>query len=191
MEFREMVLKNRSYRGFDESVAISKEELMDLVDLARNTPSARNLQPLKYHLSYEKEEVESILAYTRWAGALPALHLPKDGQHPTAFILICNDGQLAADPKASSKDVGIVAQTMLLGAVEKGLGGIMIGAFDQEGVKEYLKIPANLQPQLLIALGKPVEEIHLVDMKDGRYNYYRDDAGVHYVPKRSMEEILF
>jgi len=75
-DFRSLVLKNRSYRGFAEARKITKNELLELVDLARLTPSARNSQPLKFYLSYTQEETEKILAVTKWGGALPELNLP-------------------------------------------------------------------------------------------------------------------
>ena len=126
---RDLVLKNRSYRGFDESVRISRETLEVFVDCARLCPSSVNKQPLKYFLAWEPEEVEKVQGLTKWARALPDMVLPHPGKRPTGFVVICQDKRIDENLNRYQKDVGIVAQTMLLAAVEQGLGGCMIGNF--------------------------------------------------------------
>lgn len=188
---KDLVLKNRSYRGFDESRRVTREELAELVDLTRYTASSVNMQPLKYYLSWEKDQVEQLVARTRWAAALSQLHLPHPGTHPTAFIIICQDLDISPNPQTFQRDVGIVAQTILLAATEKGLGGCMIGNFKKEELKSFLQLPSNIEPQLVVAIGKPAENIVLTSVKeDGKTAYYRDEDGTHYVPKRSLEDIL-
>ena len=86
---RNLVLKNRSYRGFDESVRISRETLEGFVDCARLCPSSVNKQPLKYFLAWEPEEVEKVQGLTKWARALPDMVLPHPGKRPTGFVVIC------------------------------------------------------------------------------------------------------
>lgn len=190
--FRDLVLKNRSCRGYDESYPFSKEELLDFVDLARQTAASANIQPLKYHVAYEKEQVVKIQPLIRWAGSLPQLHLPYPGTCPTAFITICQDMTISNHPTSFLPDVGITAQTILLAATEKGLGGCMIGSFQKEELKVLLKLPEQMEPKLVIALGKPVEELVLVEPKeDGSVKYYRSEDGkTHYVPKRKLEDII-
>ena len=169
---RDLVLKNRSYRGFDESVRISRETLEGFVDCARLCPSSVNKQPLKYFLAWEPDEVEKVQGLTKWARALP-------------------DKRIDENLNRYQKDVGIVAQTMLLAAVEQGLGGCMIGNFQAGEVMEVLGLPEEIRPLLIVAFGKPAEEIHLVDVpEDGNTNYYRDENDVHYVPKRTLADEL-
>ena len=189
--FKDLVLKNRSYRGYDESVTFTREDLLEYVDLARLCPSGANLQGLKYYLVYEKEAVEALLPYTHFAAALPQLHLPRTGSHPTAFIVICQDLNITEKLARLQKDIGIVAQTMLLYAAEQGLGGLMIGNFELGHVKETCGLPDHLTPVLVVALGKPAEKIVLVDVSEnGDTNYYRDDQDVHYVPKRKLSDVV-
>ncbi len=185
MGFYDIVLKNRSYRAFDESRIITREELEYLVSLARITPSAVNKQPLKYFLSCDKQTNAKILPNTAWAGLLPEVHLPPEGHAPMAYIVICVDQDIL---KSAEKDVGIVAQTMLLGAADMGLGGCMIGAFKQE-LHAALELADNLKIALVVALGKPDEKIEIVDIA-GDTAYYRDENGNHIVPKRTMDELI-
>ena len=187
---KDLVLKNRSYRGYDRSYRFTREQLEAYVDCARFCPSSVNKQPLKYYLAWEEETVSRIQAETRWARALQPTVLPRPGKEPTAFIVICQDATLDPNLNRYMKDVGIVAQTMLLAAVEEGLGGCMIGNFTAGSLRKTLDLPETIHPLLVIALGKPGEKIVLVDVKDGETDYYRDGNDVHYVPKRSLADEL-
>ena len=185
MNFRELVLKNRSTRAFDPARRISREELEQLVDLARLTPSAVNLQPLKYLLSWQEETNALILAHTAWAGRLKDISLPPEGKGPAGYIVICTDTRIA---KNAATDVGIAAQTILLGAAEKGLSGCMIGAIDPK-LHDLLGLKEQYRISLIVALGKGAEDIRLTETKGNDTAYYRE-GDAHYVPKRPLEEIL-
>lgn len=185
---RELVERNRSYRRFDESWKIEEATLRELVEYARVTPSSANLQPLKYMISSEPQRNAMIFPHLRWAGYLAEWPGPGTGERPTAYIVILRDTDIF---RAESCDHGIAAQTILLGAVEKGFGGCMIGNMDREGLAADLKIPEHLEILLVLALGKPAEEVRLEPVgSDGDMKYWRDEKGVHHVPKRSLEEIL-
>lgn len=188
---KDLVMKNRSYRGFDESFRFSREELLELVDLTRYTASSVNEQPLKYYIAFEKEEVEQILPLTMWARALKDTQLPHSGMGPSAFIIICQDMNISANTTRFQRDVGIAAQTILLAAVEKGLGGCMIGSFRKSELKSLLGLSEGIEPNLVVALGKPAEKVILTEVgADGSTAYYRDENDVHYVPKRRLEDII-
>lgn len=187
--FKDLVMRNRTCRGYDESYSIDRETLLELVDLTRFTASSANLQPLKYFVAHEKSMVDRIQPLTKWAGALSHLHLPYPGMRPTAFIVICQDNSISS-ATAMLKDVGIVAQTITLGAAEKGLGCCMIGSFELAALKTLLDLPEHIDPKLVIALGKPAETVVLTEATDGKTTYYRDENGVHYVPKRKLEDIF-
>ncbi|MCH5191531.1 MAG: nitroreductase family protein [Oscillospiraceae bacterium] len=190
-KFKETVKKNRSYRGYDESRKITREELLELVDCARFAPSSVNRQPFKYLLANTPEDLDKIQPLTGWARALPHMKLPHPGKCPTAFIVICQDTKWDADLNRYIRDVGIVAQTMLLASVEQGLGGIMIGNFSPERLSKALELPENIVPMLIVALGKPDEQIVLTEIDDGEsIQYYRDEQDIHYVPKRKLEDIV-
>ncbi len=189
--FKDLVKLNRSYRGYDESYVMTKEVLLDLVDCARLSPSSVNAQPFKYFLAFEKETVRKIQSLTKWARALPDLELPHKGMCPTGFIVIFQDLNIGESLARYQKDVGIVAQTILLAATEKELGGCMIGNFGAEPVKKALELDEHLMPVLIIALGKPNEQIVLKDIETGEDTaYYRDENDVHYVPKRKLSDII-
>lgn len=187
----DLVLKNRSYRGFNRSVRIMRSDLLELVDLARLTASSLNNQVLKFKVVFEEADVERVQSLTLWALGLSELNLPYHGTEPTGFIVICLDRALMNEAVDYARDVGVAAQTMLLGAVEKGFGGCMIGSFDAALLGQTLNLPQTAEPNLVVAFGKPAEDVVLVPVRDGKTDYYRDDSGkTHYVPKRSLEEVL-
>lgn len=188
---KDLVLKNRSYRGFDESRKIGREELVELVEYARLCPSSINKQPFKYRLVFEKKEVEALRKIVKWARGLPDMVLPHDGMHPTAFVVVCLDKNTGETVERYQKDVGIVSQTILLAAVEKELGGCMIGNFSPNAVTEALDLGEDMAPVIVLALGKPMEEVILTEVEIGdSIAYYRDEHDVHYVPKRKLSDIL-
>jgi len=185
---RDLVLRNRSYRRFDESHAIAIEDLVELVDLARHTASASNLQPLKYFLSADPEMNKRIFPCLAWAAYLKDWEGPVRGERPTAYIVVLIDETIT---KNWWCDDGIAAQTILLGAVEKGLGGCMLGAVERPKLRAMLAIPDHLKIRLVVALGKPAETVVLDDLgPDGNIQYWRDEKDVHHVPKRSVEELI-
>lgn len=188
MNISELVLKNRSCRTFDEKRKIYREELMRLVALARLAPSAVNRQPLKYFLSWDTETNAKIQALTAWGGALPELRLPPEGHRPTGFIVICIDKKIAVNESLAEKDVGIAAQTIMLGATEAGLSGCMLGSMKPE-LHDALGLDAELVISLVIGLGKGEEKFRIEDAGDST-KYYRDEDGTHVVPKRTLDELI-
>ena len=183
-----LIEKNRSYRRFDQAHHISREIILELVNLARLSPSAANRQPLRYLLSWQEEKNTLIFPCLKWAGYLKEWDGPADGERPSAYIVMLSDRGVG---DAFGCDHGIAAQSILLGAVEKGLGGCMIGAVDRRELADRLGIPDQYEILLVIALGKPVETIVFEKVGPDRdIRYYRDEKGVHHLPKRSLEEIV-
>ncbi len=185
---KELILKNRSYRRFQPSEAIDIEALRELVDLARLSPSGGNVQPLKYLLSCTPERNAAIFEHLAWAGYLKDWPGPEEGERPSAYIIILGDTEIASDFGCG---YGIAAQSIMLGAVEKGFGGCMIGAIRRESLREALAIPARYEILLVLALGKPKEQVVIEPLAENAdIKYWRDASGVHHVPKRSLEEMI-
>lgn len=184
LSLNSLLLKNRSYRGFDPSREVTVEELKQIVEVCTKVPSAKNQQVLRFKL-VAGEDAPRLQKYTKWAGALPQLNLPFPGTEPSAFIIICST---AAENKWVDIDLGIAAQSMLLKAVEMGLNGICIGAFNKAEVTEEFSL--QYEPVLVLAIGKGAENIQLTRVKEGEsQTYYRKD-GVHFVPKLGLEDLV-
>jgi nitroreductase len=184
----DLIRRNRSFRRFHQDQAISRETLLSLVNLARLSASAANLQPLKYILSCDPEQNALIFACLAWAGYLKDWPGPSEGERPAAYIVILGDRDIT---KNFGCDHGIAAQSILLGAREQGLGGCMIGSIKKDRLRRELDLPDRFNILLVLALGRPQEEVVLTEVgPDGSIKYWRDDAGLHYVPKRSLKEII-
>jgi nitroreductase len=188
MTLRELLASNRSYRRFREDQGIDQETLVGLVELARLCPSAANRQPLRYLLSWESERNSRIFSCLRWAAALRDWGGPAPGQRPAGYIVILADTRVS---RQYDWDCGIVAQSMLLGAAERGWGGCMIASIDRKELRAALGIAEQLEIAMVVALGKPDETVVLEDgqLPEPR-PYWRDAAGVHHVPKRPLSDLL-
>lgn len=186
---RDLVIRNRSYRRFDQSKKIDLELLEELVELCRFCPSGRNLQPLKFALINTPEQCNQIFPNLAWAGYLKDWNGPVDGERPSAYIIILEDQRLSS---SSQWDQGIMAQTILLGAVEKGLGGCIIASVKKEQLHNLLNLPDFIKVALVVALGVPVEKVVIDDMDEsGSVIYWRDSNQVHHVPKRKLKELIW
>jgi nitroreductase len=185
---RDLIIKNRSYRRFFQDVVIERQTLQELVDLARLSPSGANLQPLKYILSCDPEKNALIFPHLAWAGYLKDWPGPSEGEKPSAYIIILGDTQIR---DAVGCDHGIAAQSILLGATEKGLGGCTIASIEKDGLRKALDIPSQYEILLVLALGKPREKvvIEIVD-QTGDIKYWRDADDIHHVPKRPLDDII-
>jgi nitroreductase len=184
---KDLILKNRSYRRFDQSVPISMELLREMVDAARVSGSARNMQPLKYMLFNDPADCARIFPTIAWAGYMKDWPGPEEGERPTAYIVQLGDLELTDDWWC---DDGIAAQSMMLTAVEKGFGGCIIGSVQREKLRSILSIPDRYKIIQVLALGKPAEKVVLDDVSDGDITYWRDEQGIHHVPKRSLDELI-
>jgi nitroreductase len=185
---KELIERNRSYRRFDESASIDEGTLKALVELARLSASAANRQPLKFMLAADPARNAMVFQNVAWAGYLDNWPGPAEGERPTGYIIILGDTTVS--PKFHC-DHGIAAQSILLGATERGLGGCMIGSVNHDGLRADLAIADHLQILLVIALGKPAETVVLETVgADGDIRYWRDEQSVHHVPKRPLEELI-
>ena len=176
--------KNRSHRAYDASFKVREDQLQRIIEVVTKVPSARNQQVLRFRPVLE-DEVDKVLPYIRLGGALPHLNLPEKGSEPMAFIVVCSQAQ---PDKYVYTDLGISLQSMLLQAVEIGLNGICIGAFNAEALRESLNLPS--EPLMVLAIGRGKEDIRLVDIsQEQNHSYYREH-GVHYVPKVHLDELI-
>ena len=131
---------------------------------ARFTVSAIYRQPLKYILSVDPETNGRIFSCLTWATYLKNWDGPSPGQRPTPYIVILIDETITKD---WWRDDGIIAQTILLGMVEKGLGACIIGGIQKERLRRDLGIPDLVRVRLVLALGKPAKTVVLEDLDLG------------------------
>lgn len=185
----ELIQKNRSYRRFHQDVPVAKETLAGLVNLARLSASAGNKQPLKYVLSCTEKTNRAIFSALTWAAYLKDWPGPEEGERPSAYIVVLQDTRIKSP--LGNIDVGIACQSILLGAVNVGLGGCILASINRNKLQQELRLPDHLEIKVVIALGRPKETVVIETARDGNIEYWRDEKGVHHVPKRPLEEIIW
>lgn len=186
MNITKLINTRRTTRRFSEKV-ISKEILIDLVDLARMAPSGSNMQPLKYVIITETELVNEVFAYTKWAGYLQGKGSPTEKQAPTSFILVLND--LTIRKTGYELDAGASIQNILLGATDIGIGTAWLGAIDRDEIRRLINLPEKYNIISAIALGI-ADYMTIVEDEQGDIKYYVDDLNVLHVPKRKLNDII-
>ncbi|MCY1720829.1 nitroreductase family protein [Prolixibacteraceae bacterium Z1-6] len=183
---RDLIQKNRSYRRFDSSIKITEEQVRSWIDLARISASARNAQPLKYAVVTDSVTCDKIFPFLGWAGYLSDWKGPVEKERPVAYVAVLKDKKIAENHYC---DDGIAMQSILLGAVEEGYGGCMIGSVNKSKVSGLLGLPEHIDLLWMIALGKPIEEV-VIENGVNDIKYWRDENEVHHVPKRPLDEII-
>ncbi len=187
MDFISLVKEARSCRRFEEADRLGADAVHWLVDCARIAPCARNAQVLRFVVAESKQACEAIFPNTRWAGALK-WDGPVSSERPTAYIAILTPEKPG---KLVHMDVGIAAQTMQLAAQSKGIGCCMHASFNPKECTEIFQVPEGMEIALILGLGIEKEHRVLAQMpEDGSFTYWRNEEGIHYVPKRSLSEVL-
>ena len=181
----ELLLKNRSYRGYNTEFKVSRDMLERIVGVNTKIPSGCNRQVLRFKLLTHDSGANEILQYIKLGAALPELHLPFPGTEPQAFIIVCST---IPENKLVDIDLGISAQSMLLKAVEMGLNGLIIGAFNKEKIQQAYNLP--YEPIAVIAIGKGIEKIELVPIDEQESHAYYRQNGIHYVPKVKLDNLI-
>lgn len=187
MKLKELIWRTRSYRRFDESYRINDDTLKELVDLARLSASGANRQPLKYLVYSSKADCERIFSSLLWAAYLREWEGPVSGERPSGYIIILGDKTIS---ETFGVDHGIASQSIMLGASEQGLGGCIIASIRKDELRQELSVPDKFEILLVLALGKPVENVIIDEVRDGDIKYWRDDQKNHHVPKRSLKDII-
>lgn len=192
---KDLIRRNRSYRRFHADQPIERQTLLELVDQARLVASARNLQPLRYIISCEPHKNEIIFPTLTWP-VLGDWIQPAEHERPAGYIILLGDTTIHT---AVGLDAGIAAQTILLGAVERGLGGCIFGRVQHEPLRSGLNIQERYRILVVIALGRPSETVVIEDGTaegpvapplDDPTAFWRDAQSIHHVCKRKLADIL-
>ena len=188
--FQDLVRSSRSYRRFAEDEPLSYGDLAALVNAARFAPSGNNMQTLRFHIAVEPAERSAIFSRLHWAAQLRDWNGPAAGERPTGYIAVCAPKALAANP-IRLIDTGIAAQTIALAAASRGLGCCMLRSFDPD-LNDVMGVSAvDYVTELVLALGERGERVALATSEtEHGLAYWRDDEGLHHVPKLALEDLL-
>jgi nitroreductase len=186
-ELDALVIRNRSCRRFKQATRIGPQTLVDMVNVARQSASAANRQPLRYQILYSEAACARIFPFLKWAALLKGWNGPADGERPAGYVLVYSRKAAGGLPQC---DAGIAMQTLLLAAVARELAGCILGAIDRPHIMEAFPVPPDHELLYVVAFGHPGEQHVLEDATHNHVDYYRDEADVQHVPKLPMNEIL-
>ena len=80
---------------------------------------------------------------------------------------------------------------MVLGAASRGLGTCILGSVNRPRLQEALKLPSRYGILYVLALGNPAEGVKVETVgTDGDVRYWRDEAEILHVPKRSLDDLI-
>lgn len=190
MNLQNLLEWRRSYRKFDESRLISKNDIDEILNSIKFASCANNRQYLRFISVENKDKVLEIFDNTKWAASLPNnIGRPKEGERPVYFIAI-----LSAESKKlrfNGIDEGLVISNLTLTAAEKGIGSCIIGSVNDKKMREILNYEDNYSCEVVIAFGYPkvkstIKEINLEEDQ----SYYLDDDGNYLVPKYKINDIV-
>ena len=187
MKVKEQIIAARTCRYF-RNESLSAETLSALVDCAHLSPSARNQQPLRYALVNSEEAKKEFFTYMNMMGGRSAEERADEKRQPAGYIVLIAPKGLG---DFGIMDIGIAAQSINLAARDAGLSCCMIGAFKKAEVNKFLNLPDNMEAMLVMAVGAPDEDCRLCGPKaDGTLAYFNDEAGVHWVPKLPLSDVI-
>lgn len=185
-ELKTLVQDARTTRRFKKDQEVTFEDLREILEVARITSSAKNMQPIKYILITKKEDVLQLAQTAAWAAHLKDWNQSEE-ERPSAFIIMLNDNMIDGFPMF---DAGASFTAISLAAKSKGLSTCPMASIDKELCKKLFVIPDNLNVMIGIAVGVRSENVKLVDAQGFDTNYYRLEDETHCVPKRTLEQII-
>jgi nitroreductase len=185
MKLYDLIIKRRSIRRFKQR-KISLKILKKIVNAGRLAPSAGNLQPIEYIIVNDKEICEKIFECLRWAAYLNNW-IPSEKERPTSYIILLVNTNIKKEN--FDFDCGAAAENICLAALYFKIGSCILTSIDKDRIRKILKVPRSHLINSVIALGYPKEKAVAENMKKD-IKYYRDEKGVHHVPKRKLEDII-
>jgi nitroreductase len=163
------------------------EILNKCINAARLAPSAANLQALEYIVVDEEQLLDNVFGTLKWANYISPSGNPPPGERPRAYIVVLTNRNVSAD--GFEYDVGLAVGTIIIVALEEGLGTCCIGSIDRAKLMEILKVPSDYTIALVVALGYP-NESPIEEEFEGSIKYWKDESNVLHVPKRKLGDIL-
>jgi len=181
METRSAIINRRAVKHYDSSHSIPDEEVAELVELARQAPTAFNIQNIRLvrvsdkstrkkirEAAWDQAQVTDasllfvvcadLKAWNRkperyWENA------PKEVQSTLVpMIRKYYDGREQVQRDEAMRSAGIYAQTLMLAATAMGYQSCPMDGFDFEKVGSIIKLPSDHCVCLIVVIGKGIQE---------------------------------
>ena len=147
MSVVDSILSRRSVRKY-QNKEIPQEVVKQILEAGRQAPSAVNKQPIRFVVVKDGEITKdfSNAMFNRFVKDAPMV------------IVGCADVKSLLTGKWAIIDTTIALQNMVIAAWSLGVGSCWIGAFNEEKIKQLLKIPQKWKVVALVTFGYPAEE---------------------------------
>lgn len=190
MSLENLLEWRRSYRKFDESKHLSKEDIDEILSSIKFASCTNNRQYLRFISIESRDLVLEIFENTKWAASLPDnMGRPKEGERPVYFIAILSDDEKKL--RFNGIDEGLVISNLTLTAAEKGVGSCIIGSVSDKKMREILNYEDNYSCEVVIAFGYPKVKSSIKDIDAGEdQSYYLDEDGNYIVPKYKIKDLV-
>ena len=187
MNVYDVVKSRRTARRFKQE-PIDREDIIKMIDAARVSPSAGNIQSLKYAIIDSLDERKAIFPYIKYAGYIADWN-PEFTESPVAFIAVLNDTNIRDTNLSTECDCGIAMMSISLVAAEMGIGSCILGSIDKDSITKVLDLNPKYEIMYLIGLGISNQENTQFNDSDN-VKYIMDLSNNFKVPKRKIEDII-
>lgn len=184
--FFELAEKSRTARSFVSSRAVPEEDLMLIVDTARISPSARNLQRVRYAV-ITGENADGMFNNISLGGALKAEEKPTYADRAPAYIALLAP-KTDTDPNLYI-DIGIASEAVTLAARSLGYSTCIIRSFKPDYLASCIDTE-KYSTVVVIAVGVSREVAEVRNVTEGESLMYFKENGKHIVPKLSLDSVL-
>ncbi len=158
MEFDKVIISRKSIRNF-QNKEIPEEVLNDIMEAARLSPSFQNKQCWRFVVVRNKNIIKDLALRS---GMISKVNFfIKDAP---VVIVACADPAKSGTMNGQNYylvDTAIAFQQMMLTAWNHGVGSCWLAAFNEQKVREILKIPQNIKVVALSPFGYPKEKASL------------------------------
>ncbi|KGR80731.1 nitroreductase family protein [Lysinibacillus boronitolerans] len=182
---KQIMQMRKSVRKYNPETKIPRETIMQLLQDATTAPSSSNMQPWRFlviddkeiqkninFFSFNQEQIETASAIIAVIGDIEMYvnaeeiyaknvelgYMPEPIANKLAQDALTMYGSAPTETLENIVhfDAGLVSMQIMLLAKEMGYDTVPMGGFDKAKFAEYMELPANEIPILLLAIGEAV-----------------------------------
>ena len=160
MELDQVMAQRRSIRAYQKNRKVDRADVEAVLKAATLAPSWKNSQTARYYVAMSEEMVKAV----REQG-LPEFNRKSSAGAPVYIVatFVKNRSGYTREGEPENEvgngwgcyDLGLQTQNLVLKAAELGLGTLIMGIRDAEGLRKVMGIPEEEEVMAVIALGYP------------------------------------
>ena len=143
------IITQRAVRTFDDR-PIPDDALERILDAGRRAPSSKNTQPWEFVVVTDRDRLRELSRIGRFAGHLAGA--------PAAIFFVTEEPERAEALAKILYDVGHATQSMMLTALELGIGSVHVAVYDRALAAQLLGLPSDRRCDFGMSIGYPARE---------------------------------